>query len=171
MFQIVLLCLSLIIDVYAFSFRDSTGAEVQLSTLRNKKILLVNIAATGPYANQLDALKLLQVQFADSITVVLFPSNSFGHEPRSNAEIRTAVNATGNFGGLLSEKLEVKGANIHPLFAWLANRESNGTIEGQVTNDFFKFLIDGQGNILGEFAPGIDPLDPIILDLIKGNQN
>ena len=55
-------------------------------------------------------------------------------------------------------KISVKGKDIHPLYAFLTDKETNPKFAGKITWNFNKFLIDRSGNIVGRFDSKDDPL-------------
>jgi glutathione peroxidase len=103
--------------------------------------------------------------------VIGFPSNSFGNENRSDAEIVQFCQAQYNANFLLASKGSVKGADMQPLYSWLAHQSENGVTDSEVKSDFQKYLIDTNGEILGLFAGSLSPLNQQVISAITGNYN
>ena len=63
------------------------------------------------------------------MAILAFPCNQFGNqEPGSDAEIAEFVKKY-NFGGDLTQKVDVNGPKAHPLWTWMKEQKvSNRTI-------------------------------------------
>src|SRR5688572_33204387 len=109
-------------SLYEIPVKDIEGDATTLSPHRGKVMLIVNVASMCGNTPQYAGLEALYRKHQDAGLVVLgFPCNQFGQqEPGSNAEIKAFCSA--NFGVTfpLYDKLEVNGANRHPLYVALA---------------------------------------------------
>lgn len=151
-------CLLQYASIYSFSFTDIDGNTVNMSGFEGKKILLVNTALGSNNVAQLAALQALQQQHSTALVVIVFPSDDFGNEPNSNAQISEAIRNTNGGTYLIAAKTNVKpGTGTHPIFQWLADKEQNGRVQATPGNDFYKFLIDEQGYPAGIFSSRISP--------------
>ncbi|PZR28664.1 MAG: glutathione peroxidase [Citrobacter freundii] len=154
-------------SIYSFQFTGAAGNTIQMNSFRGKKILLVNIATASNRVGQLTGLQQLQQQYADSLVVIAFPSNSFGHEPRNNAEILQFCQSYG-ITFPIAQINPVTGQDAQPIYQWLSDSAQNGSINGVIAGDFHKILIDGNGEILGVFSPALEPMDSLIQNAISG---
>ena len=69
---------------------------------------------------------------------------------------------------LLTEKIKVKGDNIHPIYKWLTSSENmNGVKDSSVKWNFQKYFIDKNGYLVDFFYSTTDPLSPKITNLIN----
>jgi len=153
--------------IYSLSFADSQGNLVRLDSFKGKKILLVNTAIGSSRASQFAGLEQLYQQFKDSLVIIAFPSNDFGHESGADSVIRQAVSSRFGIHYILAGKAAVSGARQHAVFQWLTDSTLNGRASNPVGNDFFKFLIDGSGNWMGVFSDQVDPLSSELINAIK----
>ena len=151
---------------YTLQFQDTDGINRNMSTYEGKKILLVNIATGSSRVGQLTRLQQLQQQFADSLVIIGFPSNSFGKESRTDTEIKQFCQGQHGVSFPIAKKGMVKGAGIHPVFAWLTSSTQNGVINDSIRGDFQKMLISKSGQIIGIYSPNLDPLSPEIVNAI-----
>lgn len=156
-------------SIYSLSFTDIDGNTVNMGSYQNKKILLVNIATNSPRVAQLAGLQQLHQQHGDSLVVIAFPSNSFGNETRTNAEIKTFCQNNYGVTFKIAAKGSVAGLALQPVYDWLAHVAQNGVGNVAIGKDFQKVLIDKEGNIIGVFAPSVSPTDQIIVNAITGN--
>lgn len=152
---------------YSLHFNRIEGGEQHLSAFQGKKVLLVNIATGSTKVGQLAALNQLQQQFKDSLVIVAFPSNSFGHELRDNAGIRQFCDSAYQVGFAIAQKGDVKGPSAQPVYQWLTHKEENGAGSVQLLADFQKCLIDSNGELIGVFAGSVSPLDQKIIQAIE----
>jgi len=89
--------------------------------------------------------------------VLGFPCNQFAaQEPGTDEEILEF--ATSKFGVTfpMFHKIEVNGDGAAPLYQWLKS-EKPGDGGPDITWNFEKFLVDGDGNVLERFAPIVTP--------------
>jgi glutathione peroxidase len=156
-------------SIYTLSFTDTDGNTVNMSAFQGKKILLVNMASGSPRASQLSGLQQLHRQYGDSLVVIVFPSNSFGKESRSDAEIKQFCQANYGAGFRIAAKASVSGTGIQSIYRWLANQNENGVMNGAVVGDFQKFLINKNGLLVGAFTPSFDPSNNELIQAITAN--
>lgn len=156
-------------SIYTLSFTDTDGSTVNMSSFQNKKILIVNIATNSPRVGQLTGLQQLKQQYGDSLVIIAFPSNSFGNETRSDAEIKQYCQQNYNVNFFIASKNSVFGLYIQPVYNWLKHTEENGVMDVEIMSDFQKILINNDGNIIGVFAPGVSPTDTSIVSAITIN--
>jgi glutathione peroxidase len=156
-------------SIYSLQFNDVDNKAQSMSQYQGKKILLVNIATGSTKATQLAGLQQLQQQYGDKVAIIVFPSNSFGHESRSNAEIRQFCQSTYGVTFRIAEKNNVAGVGIQPVYNWLANSSENGVANAVVGGDFQKFLIGKDGGLIGMYASSLPPMDNAIVSAITGD--
>ncbi|MEY3644416.1 MAG: hypothetical protein RLZZ207_1111, partial [Bacteroidota bacterium] len=74
---------------YDFKVKDINGKEVDFSSYKGKKLLLVNVASKCGYTKQYAQLQELYAQYGKDILILGFPANNFGgQEPGTNEEIK-----------------------------------------------------------------------------------
>jgi glutathione peroxidase len=96
---------------------------------------------------------LLRPQFQ----VIGFPSNEFGgQEPGTDAQINDFVCSRFKATFPLTTKVEVNGANAHPLWAFMKKEKKELFMEAIKWN-FAKFLIGKDGAVIERFAPTTSP--------------
>ena len=158
-------------SLYSIKLPSINGTDsINLGSLQGKKILLVNSATLASSVNQLASLEQLYQHFKDSnLVVIICPSNSFGNEPGSDAEILQYVSNRFSPQFLISVKIETIGSNAHSLYKWISSKEQNGVMNGKIKGDFTKFLINAQGEIVGFYSGQLDPQDPVIINAIRNN--
>src|ERR1700741_2338240 len=107
--------------LYDFSAKSLSGEEVPLSKFRGKVLLIVNTASRCGFTPQYSGLeKLRQTYGPRGFEVLAFPCNQFaGQEPGDAGEIRHFCSTTYNVTFPVFAKVEVNGANTHPLFMFL----------------------------------------------------
>ena len=133
-----------VVNFYSLQFQAADGALVSMSSFQGKKILLVNIATGSNHTGQMAGLQQLQQQYADSLVVIAFPSNSFGGEPRSNADILLFCQGTYNTTFRIVAKSSITGPDIHPVYRWLSQQTENGSVNLSIGGDFQKVLISSE---------------------------
>jgi glutathione peroxidase len=135
------------------------GEALDTATLDGKAVLVVNVASRCGLTPQYEGLEALQKTYGErGLTVLGVPCNQFaGQEPGSAEEIQEFCSATYGTSFPLTEKLDVNGANRHPLFDWLtASADADGQA-GEVDWNFEKFLVAPSGAVRGRFRPTVAP--------------
>ena len=163
----ILFCLALFswgASAQTKNFHDFTvtgigGAEFPLSQLAGKKVLVVNVASRCGLTPQYKVLQALYERYENgNFVIVGFPANNFGaQEPGTDSEIKAFCEENYGVTFPMMSKISVKGDDIHPLYAWLTQKNENGRGDAEVTWNFQKFLIDEQGNWVRSFAPQTAP--------------
>jgi glutathione peroxidase len=150
-------------DFFGFKVRAIDGGEDMLGPLRGKVTLAVNVASRCGLTPQYAGLEQLQRDLAgENFTVIGFPCNQFGaQEPGSEQEIQNFCSTTYGVSFPMAAKLEVNGADRHPLYAWLTDR-ANGH-PGDIEWNFEKFLIGRDGRLLKRYPPPVKPEDKGLL--------
>jgi glutathione peroxidase len=90
-----------------------------------------------------------------------------GQEPGTPAEIREFCDTQYNVTFPLTEKIDVNGAQRHPIYAELTKTADAEGHDGDVRWNFEKFLVGGDGNVIARFAPQVDPESPEVVGAIE----
>ncbi|MDX2704715.1 glutathione peroxidase [Streptomyces sp. NPDC001902] len=146
-------------SIYDIPLRTLTGEPASLADHRGKALLIVNVASKCGLTPQYEGLERLQKRYADrGFTVLGFPSNQFaGQEPGTAEEIATFCSATYGVSFPLYEKADVNGEQRHPLYAALTETADAEGQAGDVQWNFEKFLVGGDGQVVGRFRPRTEP--------------
>ena len=131
--------------------------------LAGKVVLAVNVASKCGLTPQYEGLEKLYGELREQgFVVVGFPCNQFGgQEPGTADEI--AQFCTMNYGVdfPMSEKIDVNGAQRHPIYTWLTGEDSG--FSGDIEWNFEKFLIDRDGKLVKRYPPATPPEDAGLL--------
>jgi glutathione peroxidase len=174
--------LSFVMMISAISFAQSTktlydfkattldGKEFDFSTLKGKKVLIVNTASkcglTPQYA---DLQKLHEKYGSDKFVIIGFPANNFmNQEPGTNEELQNFCQKNYGVTFQMMSKVSVKGKDIDPIYKWLTEKSENGVLDANVTWNFQKFLIDENGRVVASVSPKEKPDSDTIINWIKG---
>jgi glutathione peroxidase len=154
-------------SIYALPVKDIDGKSTSLKPYQGKVSLVVNVASRCGYTPQYTALEALQEKYKDKGFAVLgFPCNQFGgQEPGSNQEIKEFCSSTYKVTFPLFDKIEVNGANRHPVYTALVGKDS--PVAGDIKWNFTKFLIGRDGTILKRFESKVKPDSPEVTQAIE----
>lgn len=180
-------------SVYDFKAVDADDHTVELSQYRGKVMLVVNTATECGFTPQYGELEAIYERFGGmGFEILDFPCNQFGGQaPGTIAEIQKFCTRY-NVSFPQFDKVDVNGANAHPLFTFLKKKQ---TFKGfdkdnpmsekmdkmlaklhpdyRKTSDikwnFTKFLIDRNGNVVARFEPTaeIDKIAMAVEELLK----
>lgn len=150
-----------------FTIKTPAGETVDLSRYKNKVVLAVNTATKCGLAPQFDGLEQLHQKYKDKGLVVLgFPSDQFlNQEPETNETIVEACRINHGVTFQLFEKIDVNGANTHPVYQYLKSQKG-GFLGSKIKWNFTKFLIAKDGIPVKRYSPTTVPAK-IEADIIK----
>ena len=153
---------------YDFKVQTIDGENFDLSTLKGKKVLVVNTASKCGFTPQYEDLQKLYEKYKSKNFVVIgFPANNFmNQEPGSNNEIKQFCSENYGVTFPMMSKISVKGDDIHPLYQWLTDKEENGVMDSKVKWNFQKYMIDEKGNLVDVAYSRTNPLDDQIINWI-----
>lgn len=146
-------------SVYEFTMKDIDGKDTSLAQYRGKVLLLVNVASRCGFTPQYEGLEKVYLKYKDRGLVILgFPANNFmGQEPGTNEEIKSFCSLKYNVTFPMFAKISVKGDDIHPLYKYLTDKQTDPQFGGDVKWNFNKFLVGRDGRIIGRFEPAVKP--------------
>jgi glutathione peroxidase len=155
---------------YNFTVKSIDGTDFQLSSLKGKKVLVVNTASKCGFTPQYEELEALFKQYGgDKFVILGFPANNFLHqEPGENSEIIEFCKKNYGVTFPMMEKISVKGDDINPLYQWLTQKEKNGVMDAPIKWNFQKFMIDENGKIVDVVSSSTKPDCDKIVNWIKG---
>ena len=141
-----------------FSARTLTGEEKSLADYKGQVVLVVNTASKCGFTPQYEGLQQLHETYADQGLAVLgFPCNQFGgQEPGDAAEIGEFCQRNYGVGFQMMEKVDVNGAQAHPVYEWLRSQKG-GLVGSKIKWNFTKFLIGRDGQVIERYAPTTKP--------------
>ena len=144
-------------SIYDIAIKEIDGKDTTLAAYKGKVVLIVNVASHCGYTPQYKSLEAVYQKYKDQGFVVLgFPCNQFGgQEPGTNEEIKQFCTSKYDVTFPLFDKIEVNGANRHPLYVALAGDTS--PFPGNIKWNFNKFLIGKDGKILKRFDSKVTP--------------
>ncbi len=134
---------------YDFKVETLEGKEFDFSSLKGKKVIIVNTASKCGFTPQYQDLEALYEQYSDKLVIIGFPANNFANqEPGTASEIRQFCTENYHVTFPMMEKISVKGADMHPLYKWLTSKSENGVMDSEVKWNFQKYLIDENGRLV-----------------------
>ncbi len=152
-----------------FTVKTIDGEDLNLSTFKGKKVLVVNTASKCGLTPQYEDLQRLYEKYnSDNFVVIGFPSNDFmNQEPGSDKKIKRFCTSKYNVTFPMMSKIFVKGEDIHPLYKWLTEKELNGKMDSKVKWNFQKYMINEEGKLVDSANPRTNPLSKKIVSWIE----
>lgn len=156
--------------IYQFKVKDLYGKEFNFSTLKGKKVMIVNTASKCGLTPQYKDLEALYKEYKDKgLVIVGFPANNFaGQEPGSNEEIASFCEMNYGVTFPMMDKISVKGDDMAPIYQFLTQKSKNGVQDSEVQWNFQKYLINEKGELVKVIGPQTLPTDPEVVNWIKG---
>ena len=146
------------------------GEPTTLGALADgKAALVVNVASRCGLTPQYGALEELHEEFADrGFTVIGVPCNQFGgQEPGTADEIAEFCSATYGVTFPMTGKVDVNGAEAHPVFRQLTEVSDAAGEAGPVQWNFEKWLVAPDGSVAGRFRPTVQPDAPEVRTAVE----
>ncbi|MDA7605086.1 glutathione peroxidase [Candidatus Pelagibacter sp.] len=143
-----------------------SGVALNLSKLKGKTILLVNVASNCGFTKQYDDLQNLYDSYkSKGLVVIGMPSNQFGgQEPGSETEIKKFCETNFNITFQMTSKYDVKGDNAHPIYIWAKETFGKSTVPKW---NFHKILINKEGKVEDTFASFTNPMSKKIINKLE----
>ena len=145
-------------SIYNIPLQSIDNKSVDLNQYRGKYILFVNVASYCGYTNQYADLQKLHERYPN-LEVIGLPCNQFlFQEPFSQDSIKQFCESNYSITFLMTEKINVKGKNQHPIYKWLTSKELNNLKDSKVKWNFQKYLIGKNGELIDVFYSKTLPL-------------
>ena len=176
-------------SVYDFTVKDDAGKDVSLAEYKDKVLLIVNTATRCGFTPQYKELEALYEKYGkDGFEILDFPCNQFGEQaPGSIQEIHQFCTANFDIQFPQFDKIDVNGANEHPLYTYLKSQKGFGGFDttdqrgkfmdemmrkqdadydkkSDIKWNFTKFLISRDGRVLKRYEP-TDKMSTIEADM------
>ena len=154
--------------LHQFTVETLEGDQFNFSSLKGKKIMVVNTASKCGLTPQYNGLQALYEQYgSEKFVIVGFPANNFmKQEPGTNEEIVSFCERNYCVSFPMMAKIDVKGNDIHPIYSFLTQKEKNGVMDSKVTWNFQKYLINEEGVLEKVISPRTSPVDEDVIDWI-----
>jgi glutathione peroxidase len=134
------------------------GDTTTLERYRGKTLLIVNVASRCGFTPQYKGLEELYRRHRDDLVVLGFPCNQFGRqEPGSDRQIRDFCDEYYSVTFPLFAKIEVNGAQTHPLYRHLKSAKKGFLGREAILWNFTKFLVGANGEVLKRYGSRVAP--------------
>ena len=155
-------------NFYNIEINSLRNSPILLSNFKGKYILFVNVASKCGFTPQYKELEEMHKKHSDNLVIIGVPCNQFGkQEPGNNEEIEEFCKVNYGVSFLITEKIDVKGTNQHPLYTWLTTRELNNKKSSSVKWNFQKYLISPDGKLIDYYFSITKPMSSKITKHIK----
>ena len=157
--------------LHDFQCKSIDGTSFDFSSLKGKKIMLVNTASECGYTPQYKDLQALYEQYKDKNFIIIgFPCNDFGgQEPGTLTEIKSFCSKNYGVTFPMMEKISVKGEKCSEIYKWLTSKAENGVEDSKVNWNFNKYLINEKGEYVKHLGSSVNPLDKEVTQWISTN--
>lgn len=152
--------------LYDFTATTIDGKTFDFSTLKGKKVMIVNTATECALTPQFKKLQELYEEYGgDDFEIIGFPCNDFGgQEPAGDSIIHEFCSIKYGITFPMMSKISIKGENEDPIYKWLTSSKENGVLDAKVTWNFQKFLIDEKGMVEDVVSPIQGPKNKRIIE-------
>lgn len=153
-------------NFYELEAKKIDGEMLQFSSLEGKMLMIVNVASKCGYTYQYGELQQLYETYGgDQFEIIGFPANNFANqEPGSDEEIDEFCKQNYGVTFTMMSKISVVGADMHPVYQWLTQKNKNGVYDSQVQWNFQKYLINADGTLFGVVYTQTSPLAKVVTD-------
>lgn len=143
---------------YDYNAKKMNGQLVKMEQYKGNVVLVVNTASKCGLTPQFKELETLYQKYqSQGLEILGFPCNQFAKQDSgSNEKIHEFCQLNYGVTFNMFEKIEVNGADAHPLYQYL-KREAKGLFGSEIKWNFTKFLIDRDGKVIKRYAPTLKP--------------
>ena len=157
-------------SIYDVEMNSLTGDSLKFKAFSGKKLLIINVASECGFTKQYEELQQLHERYKDQLVVLGVPCNQFGgQEPGTADDIQSFCKVNYGVTFPLTEKIDVKGEQQHPLYQWLTQKTLNGKKSSSVKWNFQKYLIDEEGNLIDYYYSITKPMSKKITKHLNKN--
>jgi len=155
---------------YDLQVPDITGNMLDFSTLRNKVVLIVNVASycgftDAHYAGLNRLYSTIQAQFPNQFEILAFPCNQFGQqEPEDAPTIQQFAYETKKVQFRVMSKVNVNGPNTDLAYLFLKDTSDFGIDNAIGWNFATYFVVSGNAKSIEAYS-GVEPME--LLGTIK----
>lgn len=151
---------------YAFSAVPlGTAQPASMDKYRGKVLLVANTASHCGYTPQYKPLGEVHRKYHDKGFEVLgFVSDDFGHQAGTTEEIKACSADNQATFDQFAEMHVKRGAEQHPLFAWLTSQPG---LDGDVKWNFNKWLVGKKGQLIARWPSNVEPNSAEIVAAIE----
>ncbi|GAA6060219.1 hypothetical protein JCM10212_002298 [Sporobolomyces blumeae] len=134
------------------------GQFLEFKDYEGKAFLIVNTATHCGFTPQFDGLEAIHQKYKEKGLVVLgFPCDQFGSQNKEDDdETETFCKVNHGVTFPLMKKSDVNGDQTNDVFKFLKPR-AKGLLGERINWNFSKFLVDRKGNVLHRYAPTTKP--------------
>ncbi len=149
-----------VVNFYSLGLQLINGTMLDFSTLKGKKIMIVNTASDCGFTGQYEELESLYQQHKDSLVIIGIPANDFANQENySNEKIAGFCKINYGVTFPLAEKgIVIKNSNQLSLYKWLSDKSLNGWNDQAPTWNFCKYIIDENGTLTYFLNSSVSPL-------------
>ncbi len=150
-------------SIYEITVTDINGKPLKFSDLKNKVILIVNVASNCGFTSQYKQFQELYDKYhKKGLVIIGVPSNDFFQEPKAEAQIGEFCKNNYGVTFPLTKKLKLNGAKASPLYKYLTAQKG-----GRIMWNFTKFLINPHGVVIKRYSPKTKPTNARIIQSIE----
>lgn len=145
------------------------GSELLFSSLKGKKVLLVNTASDCGYTGQYNDLQKLYEDNISKLVIIAFPANDFMAQEKGN-DAAIAAFCKKNYGvsfPLTKKSVVINSAEQNAVYQWLTDSTKNGWNNKFPTWNFSKYLVNEEGVLTNYFDPAVSPANSEIRTAIR----
>ncbi|ODV81373.1 glutathione peroxidase [Suhomyces tanzawaensis NRRL Y-17324] len=145
---------------YTFTLTRSDGVPVYFSQLRNKVVIVVNVASLCGFTPQYQEFQQLHEKYKHRGLVILaFPCNQFGsQEPEDALAVQAFAHKHYGVTFPIMNKLLVNGDRESKLYKWLKDEKKGDMGFRGVRWNFEKFVVNKRGQVVARYPSGVTPL-------------
>jgi len=155
-------------EIYSIKDKGIDGKEYSMSELKDKAVLIVNIASQCGYTSQLEELETLHQKYkAKGLVVLGVPTNDFGGQtPEDDKAMAEFCSKKYHVTFPLLSKKTIKGKEKRDLYKLLTEKTAK-EFKGEVSWNFVKFLINKKGEVIGRYDSSVKPTDKELTSKIE----
>lgn len=162
-------------EIYDFKLPDGQGNIIDFALLKEKVVIIVNVASLCGFAPQYNDLQYLYDKYHNQgLEIIAFPCNQFARqEPLSDKQITEDARKRFGVKFPIMSKIMVNGRDECGLYTLLKKSKLNEFAFRGVKWNFEKFVVSRKGEVVARYPSAVNPreFDGIIKSLLESGSS
>lgn len=155
-------------NIYTLHFKSLDKGEIDMSSYKGRKILIVAFDAGNPDRKQLRSLDTLYRQIATYLAVIAVPADDFNTAMSPSSLIKLLRDSLGLSYPIteISKARKDKGNLQHDLLQWLTSKDNNQHFDDDIAEQGQMYVVSETGILYASFKKNVTPAGKVLKEVL-----